>query len=184
MNPTNYSPEDIDRAKKRGRAYLCTALYHKSDKQTQKIDEKGRIEDHILRTHVVPERWPYYCTMCLFRCTRREQLTHHVDNYQRHIDMASARQITDSSLWLVESPNLHGIGDLDYEKLSQEENLKFYLERHSSKLDKGNSSSNPINSALRRMSEGTLDDDISQELLQAGFIVDSLAVGDNEQKDQ
>ena len=98
--------------------------------------------------------------------------------------MASARQITDSSLWLVESPNPHGIGDLDYVKLSQEENLKFYLERHSSKLDKGNSSSNPINSALRRMSEGTLDDDISQELLQAGFIVDSLAVGDNEQEDQ
>ena len=98
--------------------------------------------------------------------------------------MASARQITDSSLWLVESPNPYRIGDLDYVKLSQEESLKFYLERHSSKLGKGNSSSNPINSALRKMSEGTLDNDISQELLQAGFIVDSLAVGDNEQEDQ
>ena len=34
------------------------------------------------------------------------------------------------------------------------------------------------------MSEGTLEDDISQELLQAGFIVDSLAVVNNEQEDQ
>ena len=124
----NYSREDIDRAKKRGRAYLCTTCYHKSDKQTRKIDEKGRIEEHILRTHLAPGRRPYYCTMCLFRCTRREQLTHHVDNYQRHIDMASSRQITDSSLWLVESPNPYRIGDLDYVKLSQEESLKFYLE--------------------------------------------------------
>ena len=184
MNLSSYSQEDIDRAKKRGRAYLCTACYHKSDRQTRKIDEKGRLEDHILKTHVAPERWPFFCTLCLFRCTRREQLTHHVDNYQRHLDMASARQIKNSFPWLVESPNPYKISELDYAKLSQEESLQFYLQRHGAKLDKGNASSNAINSALRRMSEGTLVDDIAQELLQAGFIDDSLAVGDNEQDDQ
>ena len=40
-----YSQEDIERAKKRGRAYLCTSCYHKSERQVKKIDEKGRIED-------------------------------------------------------------------------------------------------------------------------------------------
>ena len=184
MNLSSYSQEDIDRAKKRGRAYLCTACYHKSDRQTRKIDEKGRLEDHILKTHVAPERWPFFCTLCLFRCTRREQLTHHVDNYQRHLDMASAPQLKNSFPWLAESPNPYKISEFDYAKLSQEESLQFYLQRHGAKLDKGNASSNPINSALRRMSEGTLVDDIAQELLQAGFIDDSLAVGDNEQDDQ
>ena len=184
MNLSSYSQEDIDSGKKRGRAYLCTACYYKSDRQTRKIDEKGRIEDHILKTHVAPERWPFFCTLCLFRCTRREQLTHHVDNYQRHMDMASPHQIKNSLSWLVESPNPYKISELDCAKLSQEESLQFYLQRHEAKLDKGNASSNLINSALRRMSEGTLEDDISQELLQAGFIDDSLAVGDNEQDDQ
>ena len=114
MNLSIYSQEDIERAKKRGRAYLCTSCYHKSERQVKKIDEKGRIEDHILKTHVTPGRWPYYCTLCLFPCTRREQLNHHVTNYQRHMDMASVRQIKDGSPLLVESP--YKISELDYAK--------------------------------------------------------------------
>ena len=164
-----YSQEDIERAKKRGRAYLCTSCYHKSERQVKKIDEKGRIEDHILKTHVTPERWPFYCTLCLFRCTRREQLDHHVTSYQRHMDMASARQIKDSSPWLVESPNPYQISEFDYAKLSQEESLQFYLQRHGSKGVNGN----PINAALRKMTEGTLEDDITSEFLIAGSMPDS-----------
>ena len=57
-----YCQEDIERAKKRrGRAFLCTSCYNKSERQVKKIDEKGRIEDHILKTHMTPERWPFYC---------------------------------------------------------------------------------------------------------------------------
>ena len=166
-----YSQEDIERAKKRGRAYLCTSCYHKSERQVKKIDEKGRIEDHILKTHVTPERWPFYCTLCLFRCTRREQLNHHVTSYQRHMDMASARQIKDSSPWLVESPNPYQISEFDYAKLSQEESLQFYLQRHGSKGVNGN----PINAALRKMTEGTLEDDITSEFMKAGSMPDSPA---------
>ena len=55
MNLSIYSQEDIERAKKRGRAYLCTSCYHKSERQVKKIDVKGRIEHHILKTHVTPE---------------------------------------------------------------------------------------------------------------------------------
>ena len=81
-------------------------------KTGQEDRREGRIEDHILKTHVTSGRWPNYCTLCLFPCTRREQLNHHVTNYQRHIDMASARQIKDGSPWLVESP--YKISELDY----------------------------------------------------------------------
>ena len=166
--------------KKRGRAYLCRSCYHKSKRQVKKIDEKGRIEDHIQKTHVTPERWPHYCTLCLFRCTRREQLNHHVTNYHRHMDMASARQIKDSSPWLVESPNPYQISEFDYAKLSQEESLQFYLQRHGSKGVNGN----PINAALRKMTKGTLEDDITQEFLKAGSMPDSPArVGGNKQKE-
>ena len=175
-----YSQEDIERAKKRGRAYLCTSCYHKSERQVKKIDEKGRIEDHILKTHVTPERWPFFCTLCLFRCTRREQLDHHVTSYQRHMDMASARQIKDSSPWLVESPNPYQISEFDYAKLSQEESLQFYLQRHGSKGVNGN----PINAALRKMTEGTLEDDITSEFLKAGSMPDSpVTVGGNKQQE-
>ena len=175
-----YSQEDIERAKKRGRAYLCTSCYHKSERQVKKIDEKGRIEDHILKTHVTPERWPFYCTLCLFRCTRREQLNHHVTSYQRHMDMASARQIKDSSPWLVESPNPYQISEFDYAELSQEESLQFYLQRHGLKGVNGN----PINAALRKMTEGTLEDDITSEFLKAGSMPDSPAtVGGNKQQE-
>ena len=91
MNLSIYIQEDIHRAKKRGRAYLCTSCYHKSERQVKKIDKKGTIEDHILKTHVAPERWPYCCMLCLYRCTRREQLNHHTNNHQ--MGMASACQI-------------------------------------------------------------------------------------------
>ena len=94
-----------------------------------------------------------------FGVQKKEQLTHHVDYYQRHIDMASAQQITDSSLWLVESPNPYRMGDLDYVKLSQEESLKFYLERHSSKSAKG--SPVDFNSALMKLTDGTLVADLN-----------------------
>ena len=175
-----YSQEDIERAKKRGRAYLCTSCYHKSERQVKKIDEKGRIEDNNLKTHVTPERWPFYCTLCLFRCTRREQLNHHVTSYQRHMDMASARQIKDSSPWLVESPNPYQISEFDYAKLSQEESLQFYLQRHGSKGVNGN----PIKAALRKMTEGILEDDITPEFLKAGSMPDSQAtVGGNKQQE-
>ena len=43
---------------------------------------------------------------------------------------------------------------------------------------------NPINAALRKMNEGTLEDDITQEFLKAGSMPDSQAtVGGNKQQE-
>ena len=114
--------------------------------------------------------------MRLFQCTRREKLNHHVNDYQ--MDMASARQIKDSSLWLVESPNPYKISELDYPKLSQEESLQFYFQRHGLKGVNGN----PINAALIKMTDGTLEEDYTLEFLKAGSFPDSSAVRDNKQQ--
>ena len=63
--------------------------------------------------------------------------------------------------------------------LSQEESLQFYLQRHGSK----GVNQNPINAAFIKMTEGTLEEGITQEFLKAGPIPDSSAVADNKQQD-
>ena len=54
------------RAKHRGRAYQCLACFHKEGKNT--INEKGKIEFHILKNHVKLDEDPFYCRLCLSVC--------------------------------------------------------------------------------------------------------------------
>ena len=97
--------------------------------------------------------------------------------------MASARQIKDSSSWLVKNTSPYKIREWDYAKLSQEESLQFYLQRHGSKDVNGNISSNHINAALKKMTEVTFEEDITLEFLKAESIPDYPAVGDSKQQD-
>ena len=52
MDLSMYGQVAIEKAKKRGRAYQCLACHFK--KVQRWIDEIGKLEDHILRSHMPP----------------------------------------------------------------------------------------------------------------------------------
>ena len=170
MDLSMYDQVAIEKAKKRGRAYQCLACHFKKGQRW--IDEIGKLEDHILRLHMPPERVPFSCQLCLFKCLRRDQLLRHVSHYARHVTMAAGRNIVNHEPWLRSSENPYVITELDYFKLSPEESLKFFLERSA-----GSGRSSSINTSLAKLVDGTLGSDISQDTLQAGFIIASPDLG-------
>ena len=116
MDLSMYDQMAIEKAKKRGRAYQCLACHFKKGQRW--IDEIGKLEDHILRSHMPPERVPFSCQLCLFKCLRRDQLLRHVSHYARHVTMAAGRNIVNHEPWLRSSENPYVITELDYFKLS------------------------------------------------------------------
>ena len=80
MDLSSYTPEQMEKAKHRGRVYQCVACQFQKGERW--VDEIGKLEDHILRTHVPPERIPFFCQLCKFKCLRQEQLVRHVNPYQ------------------------------------------------------------------------------------------------------
>ena len=118
--------EGIEKAKKRGRAYQCLHCFHKKGKKV--IDVKGRLEDHILREHMTFQEVPFYCSLCLFRCLKWEQLVHHVSAYKRHVTMALKGNVVDNSAYLIQNPNPYKFGPLDYHIFTAEESMKHFLE--------------------------------------------------------
>ena len=170
MDLSMYDQVAIEKAKKRGRAYQCLACHFKKGQRW--IDEIGKLEDHILRLHMPPERVPFSCQLCLFKCLRRDQLLRHVSHYARHVTMAAGRNIVNHEPWLRSSENPYVITELDYFKLSPEESLKFFLERSA-----GSGRSSSIDTSLAKLVDGTLGSDISQDTLQAGFIIASPDLG-------
>ena len=62
----------------RGRAYKCLNCGH--------TNEKRRVISHIYKEHVRLDEAPFYCKVCLFRCTDEESLRRHVrpDVYPAH----------------------------------------------------------------------------------------------------
>ena len=69
MDLSIYDKETIERARHRGRAYLCLACFHLKKKRV--ADELGKLEDHIVRNHVELERVPFYCQLCTFKCMKQ-----------------------------------------------------------------------------------------------------------------
>ena len=98
------------------------------------INTKSRLEDHIRKTHLKPDQLQFYITLCLFRCTRREDLYRHVTHYKWHaarlIDEKGNR-IPDSPDYLAENLNPYIIGstDSDYIKLSKGDSKIHFLLR-------------------------------------------------------
>ena len=156
MDLTMYDKETIERARHRGRAYLCLACFHLKKKRV--ADELGKLEDHIVRNHVELERVPFYCQLCTFKCMKQGQFTSHLSQNKRHMFMCSQRQIQDSSLWKVVSPNPYVITETDMQKLSQEESLRFFLERQTRQQS-------PLDEGLSKLMAGTLDGDLTEDTL-------------------
>ena len=154
-----YGKELLDRAKKRGRAYQCLACHFLKGERW--VDEFGKLEDHILRHHMEPERVPFFCRLCKFKCMRHDQLVRHVSHYARHVTMAASRQIVDHTPWLVASSDPYRITEMDYRKFTQDESLNFFLEKQKQ---------SPLSAVVNKMAAGTLERDISTETLNAGYI--------------
>ena len=152
--------ELVERAKHRGRAYQCLPCYHKEGRVV--INEKGRIEDHILKNHVKLDEVPYYCSLCLFRCHSLQQLNKHVTAYARHREMARKRDVQDHQPYLMKSSNPYKIGSLDYMQLSTEESIKYFMQQ--ARQAKERDVRNPVTQAVQQMLPSDLQVDIASLL--------------------
>ena len=124
-----YSREAIEKAKKRGRAYMCQVCHRQTGEK--RISEIGPMEDHILKTHVSRDRIPYYCRLCTFKCQTAHQINHHFSHYSRHVTAARQMGITNHQEWIEASTIPYKIGETDMLKFSQEESMLFYLKKQS-----------------------------------------------------
>ena len=113
--------------KEAGRAYICLGC--QKQKGLQIVGERGPMEDHVLKNHVVRDRIPFYCRLCTFKCTTLHQMNHHVNHYSRHLARAREMNVTNHQEWMVASPVPYQIGETDLLKFTQEESLLFFLKK-------------------------------------------------------
>ena len=124
-----FGKEAVERARKRGRAYMCVGCHTLTGER--RIGEAGPMQDHVLKYHVSQDQVPYYCRLCMYRCQTRGQMEHHVRHNAKHVAMATSRGVTNHEEWQVESPVPYRVGEKDLLKFSQEQSLLYYLQRQS-----------------------------------------------------
>ena len=117
--------DELQKAKRRGRVYMCLHCFHKLRRRV--VDVRGRIEDHILREHRTYEEVPFYCSLCYFRCMKREQLVNHITAYKRHVNTAYKANITDHSQYLKQNPIPKLITSMDFYMCSAEESTDHFM---------------------------------------------------------
>ena len=134
-----YPKEAIEKAKKRGRAYMCLICQRLTGEK--RIGELGPMEDHILKNHVSRDRVPFFCRLCTFKCQTRYQMNHHVEHYSRHVTAAKKMNITNHDEWIVVSTVPYKIGEEDMAKFTQEESLLYFLKKQSGEVMPGEETS-------------------------------------------
>lgn len=159
-----FGKEAMERAKKRGRAYMCVACHNLTGER--RVGELGPMQDHVLKTHVSRDRVPYYCRLCTFKCQTKQQLDHHTRHYSRHVTMANYRAITNHEEWQVESPVPYIIGEKDLLKFSQEESVLFFLKKQSPEVA---SMQNTVGQMAAAISANP-EEELTLETLQQGYI--------------
>ena len=76
--------------------------------------------DHVQKHHFALSEAPFYCSMCLFRCSTREALVKHVTDYRRHALMSAMQGGGDQSRFLIENPHPRVVKEgVDYEVTQQ-----------------------------------------------------------------
>ena len=75
----------MDARRTKRRQFTCL---HCAKKGNIRVTEKYRMVDHIYKHHVALDDCPFYCTLCMFRCTTKEALQKHVTNYTKHTALA------------------------------------------------------------------------------------------------
>ena len=86
-------------------------------------------------------------------------------HYARNFSMAAGRRIIDHGPYLCRSQNPYHVTEIDYFQWSQEDSLKFFLEKSA---PSGRASS--VDASITKLVNRTLDGDIPQETLHARFI--------------
>ncbi|KAH3851868.1 hypothetical protein DPMN_094355 [Dreissena polymorpha] len=72
--------------------------------------------DHVLKHHFPLDQAPFYCSLCLFRCSSREALNKHVTDYKRHAVFAPMQGGEDQSRYLIENTHPKEVQEgVDYE---------------------------------------------------------------------
>lgn len=127
-------------ARHKGRAYQCLRCCHQGGKEV--IDVKARIECHIMKTHLSLDQVPFYCSLCLFRCSDKATLLDHVTKFKRHEVMAKMKGVSGNTECLKENANPYQIGLEDYFVFSQAESTQIFLNRMRAK--KGSSSNQDL----------------------------------------
>lgn len=95
----------------KARAYRCS--------QCTQVNVKHRMEAHYYKHHVSLVRSPFYCSLCLFRCSTQKQLDDHVEKYKPHVDRAKGKKESRACLRKAENP--YYISSSDIIKLSADE---------------------------------------------------------------
>ncbi|KAH3859362.1 hypothetical protein DPMN_102081 [Dreissena polymorpha] len=70
---------------------------------------------------------PYYCRLCLFRCSKREELEKHVYSFRRHKVVLKEKNIPDSPEFLASNPSPYLITDREVAALSAKESKHHWL---------------------------------------------------------
>ena len=113
-----FQADSGDRMTKKGKLYSCLHC-EKSGKSYR--EARYRVVGHILKHHRSLDQTPYYCSLCMFRCTTSDALRKHVTGYKRHELMAQG-DVSDSSRYLVENPTVKAICEgADYRVLTLRE---------------------------------------------------------------
>lgn len=100
-----------------------------------------------MKHHLALDQAAFYCNLCMFRCTTREQLDKHVTSYKRHILMASTLGTTDVRRCLIQNPNPKPIVEgIDYNAAVVEDQGRPMIPRLDGSLQPQVSVSSGVNS--------------------------------------
>lgn len=107
---------------KRGRAYACTRCNFTA--------EKFRVIGHVYKHHLALEQAPFYCTLCLFRCTRKRDLERHIKGFGPHVQRAQELAAgKDDAVFLKESQHPYVLGEADFKRASREDSQEQWSSR-------------------------------------------------------
>ena len=169
-----YSKEAIEKAKKRGRAYLCLGC--QKQKGLQIVGERGPMEGHVLKNHVARDRISFYCRLCTFKCTTLHQLNHHMNHCSRHLARAREMNVTNHQEWMVASQVPYQIGETDLLKFTQEESQLFFLKKQAGDQSQVTTVPDPMPAA----SPDLLAETLTSDTLRLGYIAEPPAIGESQ----
>lgn len=122
-------------ATNRGRAFQCL----RCSKDKPYINEKLKVISHVYKHHIALQEAPFYCTLCLFRCQKWQQLKQHVKGFAPHIFRVKAihdrGEVHEEAKHLKKSEKPYQVGEADMCRLETEQSTKIWQERK--KKDRG-----------------------------------------------
>ncbi|KAH3890647.1 hypothetical protein DPMN_014732 [Dreissena polymorpha] len=94
---------------------------HCKRNRTSFVNERYRMTDHVKKHHFPLNQAPFYCSLCLFRCSSREALNKHVTDYEKHAVLAAMQGGGDQSRYLIENTHPKEVQEgVDYELAAHE----------------------------------------------------------------